>query len=565
MYRKNEQHKQCALFSSVSDLPDKQRERLETSWAATFYEAFFCRVDEDIFAVLYSDQASRPNAPVNVLVGLEVLKSGFGWSDAQLEEQLAYNVQVRYALGYRDLSAGHVELRTVYNFRSRLTRHMETTGENLLEQVFEQVTDEQIEALAIKTDKLRVDSTLVASNIRHMSRLQLLVEVLQRTWRMLSEVDQTRYREVFAPYVKDTSRRFTYHIERDQAQEHLARIGLVMFRLIAELKALYADDSTYQILARVFAEHFILEDDGPRLRTGDELGSGNLQSPDDTGATFRVKRGEGYQGYVTNVTETCDPDNDIQLIVKVQTASNTADDAQMLNHAIPNLVARTDVDEVYTDGGYNSPVTDKILQEYHIEQYQTAIRGTSPRDEDHDPLRYSDFVFERTPHGFPLQVRCPQGQQATVETTYTEGRFRAAFDAEVCATCPLLDRCPTFPLKRRPHRRHLRFGQQDVNIAHRHANMRKAHASEHNLRSAVEATVRSLKHPFGNDKLPVRGHARMSMMMVAGAAMVNIRRLWRRVTAPSPATPAAAALATHQPCILSQSFSPSCRFLRSPA
>jgi len=546
MYRKNEQHKQPPLFSSLDDLPAKQRQRLESSWAAIFYAAFFCRIDEDIFAKLYSDKASRPNAPINVLVGLEVLKSGFGWSDAQLEEQLAYNVQVRYALGYRDLSVGHVELRTVYNFRARLTRHMETTGENLLEQVFEQVTDEQLEALAIKTDKLRVDSTLVASNIRSMSRLQLLVEVLQRTWRMLSEVDHARYREVFEPYMKDTSRRFTYRNERDQAQEHLARIGNVMNQLVSELEAMYADCDTYQILARVFAEHFIIEDNRPRLRTGDELGSGNLQSPDDTGATFCVKRGEGYQGYVTNVTETCNPDNDVQLIVKVQTTSNTADDAQMLNNAVPNLVARTDVDEMYTDGGYNSPVTDKILQEYHIEQYQTAIRGVSPRDEDHDPLRYSDFVFERTQRGFPLQVRCPQGQQATVETTYTEGRFRAAFDAEVCATCPLLDRCPTFPLKRRPHRRHLRFGQQDVNIAHRHANMRKAHASEHNLRSAVEATGRSLKHPFDNDKLPVRGHARMSMMMVAGAAMVNIRRIWRKVTAPSPANTMATALAAHR-------------------
>ncbi|MEL6368315.1 MAG: transposase, partial [Pseudomonadota bacterium] len=289
------------------------------------------------------------------------------------------------------------------------------------------------------------------------------------------------------------------------------------------------------------------------------------QSPDDTGATFRAKRGEDYQGYVTNVTETCDPDNDIQLIVKVQTASNTADDAQMLNHAVPNLVARTDVNEIYTDGGYNSPITDKILQEYHIEQYQTAIRGVSPRDEDNDPLRYSDFVFERTQRGFPLKVQCPHGQLATVETTYTEGRFRAAFDAEVCAACPLLDRCPTFPLKRRPDRRHLRFGQQDVNIAHRHANLRKAHASEHNLRSAVEATVRSLKHPFGNDKLPVRGHTRMSMMMVMGAAMVNIRRIWRRMTTSWPATPAAVALATHRSVTPLQVFVPSRRFLPSLA
>ena len=498
-------------------------------------------MDEDIFAVLYSDKASRPNAPINVLVGLEVLKSGFGWSDAQLEEQLAYNVQVRYALGYRDLSEGHVELRTVYNFRARIVHHMQTTGENLLEQVFEQVTDEQIEALALKTNKLRVDSTLVASNIRGMSRLQLLVEVLQRTWRMLSEVDQVRYADQLGPNVKGTSGQYTYHIERDQAGDHLEAIGHLMQRLVDELEAIYAHQDPYQILVRVFSEHFVIEGGQSRLKMGVELGAGNLQSPDDTDATYRVKRDEGYQGYVTNVTETCDPDNDIQLIVKVQTESNTTDDAKLLTHAIHNLVARTDVDELYTDGGYNSPTVDKILQWYQIEQYQSAIRGPTIRA---DRLGVSDFVFDRNKRGIPQRVRCPNGQEATVEKTYTEGRFRAAFDAGICATCPFLKPCPTFPLKRRPLR-HLRFKQQQVNIAHRHANLRKAQASEYNLRSAIEATVRSLKHPFGNGKLPVRGHSRMSMMMVAAAAMTNIRRIWRKSTLPLPAKPMAVAQLAH--------------------
>jgi hypothetical protein len=52
----------------------------------------FCRIDEEIFAPLYSEEASRPNTPVNVLVGLEVLKSGFGWSDEELCEQLGFNL-----------------------------------------------------------------------------------------------------------------------------------------------------------------------------------------------------------------------------------------------------------------------------------------------------------------------------------------------------------------------------------------------------------------------------------------------------------------------------------------
>jgi len=81
MFRKNTKHQQPALISAASELPEKQRKRLEKSWASTFYQQFFCRINEEAFAVLYSEVASRPNVPVNVLVGLEALKAGFGWSD----------------------------------------------------------------------------------------------------------------------------------------------------------------------------------------------------------------------------------------------------------------------------------------------------------------------------------------------------------------------------------------------------------------------------------------------------------------------------------------------------
>ena len=524
MYRKNDQHRQQGLFSSVNDLPPKQRERLEASWAETFYTEFFCRIDEDRFAVLYSENASRPNAPVNVLVGLEVLKAGFGWSDAQLEEQLSYNMQVRYALGYRDFAEGYLELRTVYNFRRRLTEHMRETGENLLEQVFEQVTDEQIKALELKTDKLRMDSTLVSSNIRQMSRLQLLVEVLQRVWRMLNADEQQHYAADFETYTRGTSGQYTYHVAPDEISTRLEGIGYLMRRLVDELADSHGDDATYQVLTRVYGEHFADEGAQIRLKTGHELRADSLQSPDDAEATYRKKRGEGHHGYVTNVTETCNPDNDVQLVVKVQTESNNTDDAAMLNEAVPNLVERTDVNEMNTDGGYNSSDVDETLNEHQIEQIQTAIRGGKSAD---DRLGVSDFVFTRAEDGTPQTVRCPGGQEAEVVPARKDGRFTARFDADACAGCPLLDACPTKPLKRKPQYRILRVDQQQVNVAHRHENRRQAKASGQNLRTAVEATVRSLKHPFGNGQLPVRGRRRMSMMMVASAAMTNVRRIWR--------------------------------------
>src|SRR4030065_2362770 len=200
MSKKTRRHLQIPLTSHVDELPDKLCKRLENSWAGVFYREFFSRLDEAPFAVLYADCPSRPNVAINVLVGLEYLKAGNGWTDEELYDAFCYEVQRRYALGYRQLGEGDFDLRTLYYFRSRLSHSMQKEGLNLLDRAFEQVTDEQIAAFQLKTGKQRMDSVLLGSNIRQRGRLQLLVEVMQRVERMLSEADQPRYAGNFSAY-----------------------------------------------------------------------------------------------------------------------------------------------------------------------------------------------------------------------------------------------------------------------------------------------------------------------------------------------------------------------------
>jgi hypothetical protein len=123
MFKKNTKHLQPALISAASELPEKQLKLLKGSWANSFYHEFFCRIDEESFAVLYTSEPSRPNVPVNVLVGLEVLKAGFGWSDEELYANYCFNLQVRYALGHDRLGAGDFAIRTLSYFRERLSKH----------------------------------------------------------------------------------------------------------------------------------------------------------------------------------------------------------------------------------------------------------------------------------------------------------------------------------------------------------------------------------------------------------------------------------------------------------
>ena len=86
----------------------------------------------------------------------------------------------------------------------------------MLDQVFVQVTDEQLAALELKMGHQRMDSVLVSSNIRQMTRLHLLVEVVQRAWRMLVEEDQGCYAEVFEPYRRGTAGRYCYRVKGDE-------------------------------------------------------------------------------------------------------------------------------------------------------------------------------------------------------------------------------------------------------------------------------------------------------------------------------------------------------------
>lgn len=523
MFRKNTTHRQPALISAIYDLPEKQRERLEQSWAGTFYREVFNRIEEESFAVLFSEQPSRPNVPVNVLVGLEALKAGFGWSDEELYEAFLYNLQVRYALGYDRLGEGEFDLRTLYYFRQRLSGYNLKHGINLLEKVFEQITDKQLVELKIRTGVQRMDSTQIASNILDASRLHLLVEGIQRLHRIVDEVEQQRLSEWFAPYLKETAGHYAYRVKGKEAtQAHLEQVGQSLFVLLAELRPLCAQHAVYAVVERLFQEHFHITQGGAHLKENKALPAGSLQSLDDLEATYRTKGTKHYKGYVANLTETCDPENELQLITKIQVESNNVADSHLLQEALPNLKQRTHLETLHTDGAYPSPNNDEELPKQGVQLIQTGIRGNKP-----DPQRFNltDFQFEQDAQDLPTCVTCPNGQTAQITRGKTSGLF-ARFPAETCATCPfqLNQRCRARPQLRDP-RYFIDFTLQEFRVAQRRTDYLAQKQNDHNLRAAVEATVRSLKHPFPAGKLPVRGKFRMTCMLLSAALLVNVRRI----------------------------------------
>lgn len=524
MYKPNKRHLQPLLISNVSDLPEKKQKRLANSWAEDFYRDFFSRIHEDAFAVLYVDYPSRPNVPINWLVGLETLKAGFGWSDEELYDHFCFDLQVRYALGIHDLNESDFELRTLYYFRERLSRYNLEHGINLLTKAFENITDQQLSALKVKTGKQRMDSTQIASNILDMSRLQLLVEAVQRMHRSLSEADQQHYAEIFAPYLQGHSGQYVYRIKGKQAtQTHLRQIGEVVYLLLEELQESYAKEPAYQVLRRFFENHFRLEVQAVHPKTNQELEGGSLQSLDDLEATYRKKGLREYKGYVANLSETCDPHNELQLITKVQVAPNNTSDNALLLEALPDLMERTGLETIYTDGPYAGSEVDQILQQHQVEQIQSGITGKTL---DPTKLYLADFEIELNERGVPTRITCPQGQSVPVELSSHKLGYRADFDPQFCQTCSfyLDEHCPARPGKKRPSFR-LTFRDSQIAVAKRRRKMRQSKQEGMNHRAAIEGTVREVKHPYPSGKLPVRGLFRMTCIIVGSVAMTNVRRI----------------------------------------
>jgi hypothetical protein len=521
MFRENEQHRQKSFFSAEDWLPPKLRNDLLSSWAEAFYRLVLCRIDETIFAPLYSEKASRPNVPVNVLVGLEVLKSGFGWSDEVLYRQVCYNLQVRHALGLHDLSAAVFTLRTLYNFRRRVREYADETGINLMEVVFEQITDEHLEMVAVATGWQRMDSTQMLSNLAEMSRLELLVAVLQAVHKQLPDAAQASWGERWSVYLEGRPHEVCYKIPSAEVEDHLATIGQELSAVEALLTEQAPDSDVLALVKRVLEEQYERDADGTvRLRPGEEISADSLQSPHDRDATYRIKGGKRFRGgYVINVSETADPENSIQLITDVQVEPNRTDDATLMEQALDNQAEREiEVDRVTTDGGYTGPQGEAACEKHDVELRATRMRGGHSAA---DKWGWEEYTWEVDDEGTPVSVTCPQGCKADLLPGRAEGRFIARFDPDCCADCPFFNNlCRVQDRKRVGPTLYVQA--RTIQVAQQRQSL---HPEDISIRVLAESTVRSLKRAFPNNKLPVRGLIRSRMMIYPAAVMVNLRRL----------------------------------------
>lgn len=518
MFNRNLKHLQENLFDFMDSVPARLREKAQESEEFMMYSQFLCKIDESMFQCLYSPTESRPNAPVNVLVTALMLQHRRGWTTNELIENMTWNLLTKVALGLRSLDEIPFCHATYYNFKVRLGAHAAKTGTNLLEVVLDAFTKDQIEALELKTDIQRTDSFQAISNIRTYSRVELLIEVLIRLHRALSDTDKERFASLFTPYVDQPARAFVYDLAENEVDTAIAQLATTYHAIHEALAPCYADVEAFRVFSRVFTEHFAVVEDVIRVRANNEMGSSTIQSPDDLDATYRKKNGQQFQGQVVNIVETANPENPIQLVIDVAVAPNNRDDSDIYHERIDRIMEKTpDLKEVHGDGAFPSAETDKVFDGLGVLMVATAIRGYAAAG--------IPIGIEKTGEDAYL-VSCPMQSVAAGRTE--QNRRKAEFDLAICAGCEHRETCKLRELKTA---RVYYFTEADYLRKQRQKSYERIPPERRTLRANVEATVAEFKNKTRNGKLRVRGAFRTAIFAYARAMSINFGRVFRYYSA----------------------------------
>jgi len=518
VFRPNETHRQQDIFGIESQLPANLCKRLRESKEYAFYNEVFCRIPEAHFAELYADApASRPNTPVNVLVGAMILQHLYDWTFEELLDRVSFDLKVRAALGLWSLDQESFCRATLFNFQNRLRDDMVATGRDKFQVVFDGLTEDQLKRFGVNSTIQRCDSTQIGSNIRAYTRIELLVEVALRMWRVLEEPHQAEHAERFAPYVKaKTSGQFLYRLRKSDIDKTFEQLGRLYAWMAEALEADYGSTEIHRLVCRVFAEQFTRVEEKVTLRPAEQIGSDALQSPDDPDATFHRKDEEEYHGFVLHATETATPENDLQLVVDVAVLPNNQADSVILHDRLPEMHRKTpDLRELHTDAGYGSEDNDRREAEFGIEAVQTAIRGRTPQ---------APMQIHRDEAGL-LEVRCAGGH--LVPGRSAAKHYKAEFAAANCDGCPFASVCLA---KRLAHGgRTFYFTEADVLRQARHRRIETLPKERRTLRANVEATVKQFKAPCPRGKLRTRGLCAASRYGFLRAIAVNFGRIHRHL------------------------------------
>ncbi len=499
----------------------------------------------DELGVLYADAdfahlfppVGQPGLPPWRLALVTVMQFLENLSDRQAAEAVRARIDWKYALSL-ELTDSGFDFSVLSEFRDRLI----TGGAEqvLLDRMLERFRER---GLVKARGRQRTGSIHVLACLRALGRLELIGESLRAALNALAMVAPEWVRQI-AP--ADWFERYVRRIEDSRlpkskaAREEYARsVGKDGFALLEALDSEQApaglrDLPAVRVLRQVWQRHFECTPEGKppaggvRLRPDRELprAAEAQESPYETEARFRTKRGTQWIGYMVHFTETCEA-QEVHLITHVDTTAATVHEA-MRTAAIHQAVEEKGraPKEHLVDAAY---VSAEVRVSGRAQHGITLIGPPRP-EPNWQAKTPGAFVAEDFHVDWKNQcVLCPQGKTSAF---WKEGQrqngspyVKVRFEISDCRTCSARERCTRSAA---PHPRQL-FLKPQVQSEALQA-MRERIASEegkelYKTRAGIEGTLSQAIRTCGLRQARYRGLAKTHLQHVATAAALNVARL----------------------------------------
>ena len=387
MFKKTSVNPQYDMFSTPSTQMGKREAKKyddPMAWHNRFYANVTSQIDETIFAPLFKQgKMGAPNASIRVIIGMSIIKEGFGCSDEDLFDKCQFDLLVRKALGLVSLGDVTPSIDTYYLLRRRICEYENQYGVNLMEKSFEQLTSDQLSTFKISGKSVRMDSKLIGSNIAWYSRFEIIHNTFRGFIKGLGDSGMLllnpRLRKQVLLFLEEDAQKMVYRLNSETLGEKISSLGELIYQV---LKRLAETTTGYDLLHRVFHEQYEVVKGQAILRPKEDITARSVQNHNDPDADYRKKGDQKVKGYSVNITETCDDTGQEKdkpnLIVNVQVKPASAADNGYLKDAVTDIrenISADIIEKVYADGAYQSPGNREFADMNSIELITSGLQG----------------------------------------------------------------------------------------------------------------------------------------------------------------------------------------------
>lgn len=519
MFRENNSHLQQSMITSAYWMNQAVFKRLINSWASVFYNMVFCKINESIFAKLYCIDNGRPNFPVNILLSLEYIKSIFDYSDVELIEQFYFNYQIAYAVGIKNVGEINLSPGTLYEFRRKIYSYAIENPEkgDLIFEQFVGLTKEFTEQSDVEINEQRMDSTMIAANIKNAGRLALAYDVIEQALKALPEEFMTEpMKKIFEEGYKNKL------LYKSKGNHIISRIQELLDLCMEVMLIISNDQELIKLPAMRTLERFIEEQTNydkltkTRLvKANKEIKADSLQSAYDEDATYRKKAGKSSKGYTVNISETCNEKNDVQFITDYDVKPNVTSDIDFIKERLPEIKKNFEVTDMYLDGGYSGKEVAKAAEKENIKMHYTDLTGKKA-DNENIPANKFDLNDDNT------VKQCPAGFEP-LDTVYNpdKGQISAHFSREMCDTCEFRNRCC---IKEQVKAYKFSTTEAVIESQNKRDEIRENRKETTSKRVAIEGTNSELKRSHGLNDVKIRGIFKVRITTGLKITACNIKR-----------------------------------------